>query len=317
MKFQRHVFTLFELLISIGLLVILSVALLRVFVLTGDFWSAGDEQARLYADAKTALSMISEDLENIVYQNTNSDGGTTPVTAPIWLEAWPISTSTKICSYTSYATVDGTPGAYTAALHMITRTTMRLTSNANSDICEVDYYFMPPTSDGTDWSTLFSRSGTLVRCCVDDNDSNEYNFLDRTSPTAMTMPQVFHQASDPDEVQGTLQKLITGVLDFRIYAWQKHTGDTAWNSANIPADLVTSDATPKQVVLAEINHSGDGQTGLNGAVDIVTIQILLTVMPPKRIDELRHITDSEEQKAYIHKYARTFRKTIGIKEVKP
>ena len=313
MKFRRHDFTLFELLISIALLVVLSVVLLRIFVLTGDFWSAGEEQARLYADAKTALSIISEDLENIVYQNTSA-AGTDAITAPLWLEAYDIDTAKKIYAYNSYAKVDGTPGAYTVALHMITRTGTGRDASAKSDICEVEYYFLPPTRDGTDWSTLVSGDGTLLRSCVDDHES-EYNFLGRTSST--TMPEIFHLASNPNNVQETPEELITGVLDFRVYAQIKRTGDTVWNDKRYPADLVNRNGD--RVVVMEINDNGEGQTDLKGAVGIDTIQIVLTVMPPKRIAELRAICLREqaasgaaravitrERNDFVFKYARTF-----------
>ncbi len=317
MRMQRKNFTLFELLISIGLLVILSVVLLRTLLLTGDFWSAGDEQARLYADAKTALSIISEDLDNIFYQNTsaNSPAGATDITAPLWLEAvaYP-SSPEKIRSYMSYQKqgVDTTIGDYGAALHMITRTGWGRSSSAKSDLCEVSYYFVPPTQSGDDWSSLYSGDGTLVRGCVDDSATG-YNFTGRTASTGMD--SIFAPTGSD------LKTLITGVLDFRVYAYQKKTD---WDTQQYPADLVSKSGD--QVVVAEVNEHGIGQTNLEGAVDIETIQIILTLMPPKRINELRSICLREknasgaakaeitrEREAFVFKYARTFRKTVRIR----
>lgn len=66
---RKSCFTLFELLISVGLLVVLSVVLLRTLVLTSDYWIKTDEQAQLQADAKTLFSLLSDDLGNLVYKS--------------------------------------------------------------------------------------------------------------------------------------------------------------------------------------------------------------------------------------------------------
>ena len=55
---RKSCFTLFELLISVGLLVVLSVVLLRTLVLTSDYWIKTDEQAQLQADAKMPTANI-------------------------------------------------------------------------------------------------------------------------------------------------------------------------------------------------------------------------------------------------------------------
>ena len=112
-KFTRKsCFTLFELLISVGLLVVLSVVLLRTLVLTSDYWIKTDEQAQLQADAKTLFSLLSDDLGNLVYK-PNEESDEAGFYAPLHLE------NDRLC--------------------MVTHTRVQTNTNTYSDVCKVAY----------------------------------------------------------------------------------------------------------------------------------------------------------------------------------
>ena len=182
MKFRRLGFTLFEILIAVALLVVLSVVLLRVFVLTADFWTAGDEQARLYADAKTALSILSEDLENAVYDTANVTTNTGN-TAPMFLEACEYTTSENLSAFNTISWYES--GKYGPWLHFVTRSKWTKDTHphshshkAMSEICKASYLFAPPTKTGNTRNIgllggAFSEDGELRRVCLSDFQWNQ------------------------------------------------------------------------------------------------------------------------------------------------
>ena len=129
-------FTLFELLISIGLLVVLAVVLLRTLFLTANYWNKTDERAQLQADAKIVFSLLTDELGNIVYQ-PKSDPSDSGFYAPILLEK-----------------VDGE-----SRLWFVTHSRLQNTDDhgeGESDVCKVAYRFVPST-------------GVLERACCGDN----------------------------------------------------------------------------------------------------------------------------------------------------
>ena len=128
---RKNCFTLFELLISVGLLVILSVVLLRTLVLTGDYWHKTDEQTQLQSDAKTLFGLLSDDLGNLVYAKSN--GG---FYAPLHIE------STRLC--------------------MVTHNRLQSESDgkaAYSDVSKAVYKFTAPSG---------SAAGRIERMCSSD-----------------------------------------------------------------------------------------------------------------------------------------------------
>jgi type II secretory pathway pseudopilin PulG len=300
-KKKQH-FTLFELLISVGLLVILTVVILRTLLLTTDFWSSSEEQARLYADAKTVFMLISEDLENIIYQQDTTASGDTSITdaskyitAPLWIGAMSYTGSKEpIDSYAGY------PGnkKYGASLHMITRTNRGLADAAYAYIAQVGYYFVPPTQSGADWSGTYSGDGELVRYCIGDN-STSYNFMNEKAVDKI------HPASI---ASSDLKEVVTGILDFRIHAYANASD---WNEAVYPADLVGRSGSRIKIVE---NKAGTGQTDLTGAKNIQTVLVMFTLIPPNRLEQLRQINNADERKTYLQKYSRTFRKTFRIRK---
>ena len=119
---RKSCFTLFELLISVALLVVLSVVLLRTLVLTSDYWIKTDEQAQLQSDAKTFFSLLSDDLGNLIYAPRTTAGG---FYAPLHLE------NNRLC--------------------MVTHTRVQTDSNTYSDVCKVAYKFDNSTKKLKRW----------------------------------------------------------------------------------------------------------------------------------------------------------------------
>ena len=137
---RKNCFTLFELLISVGLLVILSVVLLRTLALTGDYWHKTDEQAQLQADAKTLFSLLSDDLGNLIYAAAAADGG---FYAPLHIE------DNRLCMVT----------------HNRTQSKIN-TKEAHSDICKVIYHFVAPVGE---------TAGRVERKCSSDANATASN----------------------------------------------------------------------------------------------------------------------------------------------
>ena len=176
---RRSAFTLFEILIAIALLVVLSGVLLRVFVLVGDYWTTSEEQARLYADAKTALAILSEDLGNALYSPPTASSTDKEAVAPMWLEACEFDTDTNLVAFNNLSPYES--GKYGPWLHLVTRTmwgedTHGHDHEAKSDVRKVSYLFMPPSQTGAarDAGSLggaFSGDGELARVCRSDYEN--------------------------------------------------------------------------------------------------------------------------------------------------
>ena len=143
---RKSCFTLFELLISVGLLVVLSVVLLRTLMLTSDYWSKTDEQNQLQADAKTFFSLLSDDLGNLIY--TGNNGG---FYAPMDVEI------NRLCMVT-HNRLQGKIGS----------------KDPYSDVSKVVYLFTAPSG---------SASGKITRMCTSDAavNGNTLNKYDMTS----------------------------------------------------------------------------------------------------------------------------------------
>lgn len=181
---KSNFFTMFELLISVGLLVILSVVLLRTFALTADYWRKSDEQSSLQADAKTVFNMLSSELNNIIYQTPAVDNDT--FHAPILID----NNNRRICFVTHSRLQDG--------LLAEPRGTVPFT-----DICKVSYQFTAPSG---------GSSGVLRRYYAGDQNHGQFNF---TSTAAGTYyPDPLGTPSTPAEAV-----VINNVLDFNVTAY--------------------------------------------------------------------------------------------------
>ena len=62
MQARKKHFTLMELLISLSLLVVISVVVLRMLTMTGEYWHYSHEQSDVYLDGKVVFNMLGEEL---------------------------------------------------------------------------------------------------------------------------------------------------------------------------------------------------------------------------------------------------------------
>lgn len=325
---RRSAFTLFEILIAIALLVVLSGVLLRVFVLVGDYWTTSEEQARLYADAKTALAILSEDLSNALYSPPSASSTDKDAVAPMWLEACRYYEDGEKAESKNISVFDDilspyNSGQYGPWLHLVTRTMWGEDTHPHgekgckvmSDVRKVCYLFMPPSKTGEsrdagDLGGNFSGDGELARICRSDYENSCSIALgwrggvDMASEANTESTAYFPiTATIMSECKRTVA---TGVLDFRVYAYRQ--------SKSRPVALMTSGGATKSQ--SGVTDDTDGTSLRYGMTGVKRIQVVLTLIPPGRLAELRKLTDANKQKDYIYKHARTFRKTIRIKEMK-
>lgn len=294
---QRHNFTLFEMLISIGLLVVLSVVLLRTFALVSDFWRTTNNQTLSYADANVTLSNISEELSNIIY-NYEASGDEKKLKAPIYVGEQSV---TPACfSGTSNSVNKG------KVLCFLTRTQKGEEEDNTADfsnICKVAYIFYPPIQDETkDHSGINvddEPNGVLVRTFLNENDYS----LDSLKGTA-SMGQMFAFGS------ASLDLVISNVVDFNI---------TGYKFKN-PSDLSQG--------LEKVTSFNTAE----GGKDLVAIYINMRLMQPEMLKEFRNRyvlekTLSDEEKnnenkktlgrlEFLKKHSQVFTKAIWITPMK-
>ena len=193
---KSNFFTMFELLISVGLLVILSVVLLRTFALTADYWRKSDEQSSLQADAKTVFNMMSSELGNIIYQTPAANNDT--FHAPILID----NNNRRLCFVTHSRLQDG--------LIANPQGTVPFT-----DICKVSYQFTAPSG---------GSSGILRRYYAGDQVTSQFDFTSTAAgtyyPNPLGMPSTAAEAV-----------VINNVLDFNVTAY--NASSSAISVANI------------------------------------------------------------------------------------
>ena len=294
MQIKKKNFTLFELLISVGLLVILSVVLLRTFALTSDYWQYSKDQSEMYIDNKVVLSMLGDELSNIVYNYSNISGDyetekAQRLFAPINIKEFDLSNN--------LANIAGTDSNKAKALCFVAHT--RLDSEAkNSDICKIAYVYYPPRTNGfagynnLDEDKVPDRQhgGVLVRAILDEDDS-----FDLTG--GQTLDAYFNFATD------NMRQVVSGIIDFQIYAYKYVSTET--------------DVSKK---LQQLTSA----TGDKGYTEVRAIQLVYTYLPPKAFEDYRlnyqdkkscskHSSEDYcEQQAFLQKNARTFSRTFWI-----
>ena len=164
---RKNCFTLFELLISVALLVIVSVVLLRTLALTGDYWHKTDEQTQLQSDAKILFSLLSDDLGNMIYAKSN--GG---FYAPLHLENNRLCMVThnrlqsKINSIDAFCDVSKVIYKFTASS---ASTPGRIERMCSSDAAVIDnnHFDMSLTTSGTFYPATLDNKSTVIDTVVE------------------------------------------------------------------------------------------------------------------------------------------------------
>ena len=289
MKMQKKNFTLFELLISIALLVVLSVVLLRTMVLTADFWHYSNEQTNLYLDSKIVFNMLGEEISNIVYDyknyGDNAGDDNVKLVAPVYFQDTAFSTGATGFNR------EGSEISHGKALYFVSHTRRDNADTDKSDICKVTYKYYPPLKEEDDdvgYAAFKNNSnvpnrgknGVLVRKVVNIDDSS------------LAFEQEMKNFFNTTNSSG-LKEVIEGVIDFRIHFYEK--------------DNVKPISFPK---------ADDGKEKYKDFYEkLVAIRVSMTLLPINRMEEFRkdYLSASDDDKRhFLLKYSRTFSRTFWV-----
>ena len=281
MKMKKNNFTLFELLISVGLLVILAVVLLRTFMLTADYWKFSAEQSETYIDAKIVMAQLNEDISNMLYEKDPTSVAD-EIAVPLYSGSF-----TPIHHYSPVKL----PGSNTPkgwCLGMVTRVGRNdSTDEALSNICKVAYIYYPPAASGSvDISGLSSteqdringkENGVLLRGYITE-DTDNYLKGGETI-------QNFYSGA-----MSNVRQLSDGIIDFKIEPYKK-SGSS----------------------FALVSYTAGSKEGLKG---VDALRLSMTVMPTDKLTEYKKLLDDNaadaELTAFIHKHGRKFTRTYWV-----
>ena len=291
MKMRRKNFTLFEMLISASLLIVLTVILLRMFALTSDYWHYSEGKSNVYIDNKILFNLLNDELSNMIYDYSNA-AKDDAFHAPLY-----IGESNHNSSGTIKYPKDQGSGSYTSQeltkyqiISFVTRT-KRDSDAEHSDIAKVAYVFFPPLKDNSNGHSLLDntlvpgqKNGVVVRMIL--NEKTTTKFTGNQNIPGKGNTQDYYRF---DSQKG--KQVIDNVLDFSVTAY-KYASDNK--------------------TLEEAKPDADGYSGIKDARAIV---VTMTMLPPDKMTEfkLTYQDKSEtEQKDFLQKYARTFRRTFWI-----
>ena len=280
MKLRKKYFTLFEMLISATLLIFVAAVLLRMFVLTGDYWHYTDGQNNLYIDSKILFNLMDEELSNAVYDYSTATKSDT-LTAPLFV-------GTGNHGATNPISYKGNPLNSYTTLCFVTHS-KRDSDAKKSDICKVAYVFYPPLKEsssgysGLDASRVpGSKNGVIVRVNLDEDDSANFEGNQSLGD--------FYKFN-----LSNAKQVIDGVLDFKVTAYRYDSG----NSGEFHK-------------LVAVNTS----SGKEGFKDIRAIRVTMTIMAPEKCKEFRTVYQSkteDEQNDFLQKHSRAFSRMFWIK----
>ena len=274
MKTCKKNFTLFELLISIALLVVVAVVLVRMLALTGDYWHHSNEQSDVYVNNKVLFNMLADELGNIVYDYSNANDSNR-VHAPLFIGEFNAGSSGMI-------KVEGESLDKGRTICFVTHT-RRDSSTEDSDICKVAYVYYPPLLESSSgYSNLnddkvpCEKNGVIVRMILDEDDSTVF-----TGNQSMGDYFKFDLAN--------AKQVIEGVIDFQLYAYK------------IDSDEVLSEA-----------DAADSKGGLKNIRAIQVVVTMMPPERCKEFRTDYQDKSDDEQREFLQKYARTFSRTFWI-----
>lgn len=306
MKMQRKNFTLFELLISVGLLVILAVVLLRTLVLTTDYWKYSAEQSEVYNDAKMIMAQLNSDISNMLYRRSVSQATTTSeVAIPLY------SSHLNNATYTWMRNpFYGSNATFGWCIGMVTRTDMQIAQSGtagsvsttdsmnldHSNICKVVYVFYPPALSGnapfnSSNNIPGANNGVLVRGYVNENVNSTGLESGSHYLSGGRSLQNFYEGAMPSYNTATAVQMADGIIEFRLDPY-------SYNSSSRTFSAVST-------------TSNDGMSN----VDV--LRLTLTMMPVEKLNEYRDMVNDNsvsaaEREAYFNKHSRRFTRTYWV-----
>ena len=267
----------FELLISVGLLVILSVVLLRTFQLTADYWKFSAEQSDVYIDAKIIMSQLNDDISNMLYEAAPSSVDK-KISVPLYSGAFSPS-YTWIKPLKTNGDEDSSAAGW--CIGLVTR--VPATDEAPSGISKVAYIYYPPAAQGSSNPLANSEitgkdNGVLLRGTVDETTANYLN--------GGSTIQNFYSGA-----MSSVTQIADGILDFKLSAYTL-SGST--------------------FSLKNYNSANHNPKGLD---DISALRLTMTLMPADKLEEYKKLNASgskEEKQDFIHKHGRKFSRTFWV-----
>ena len=266
----------FELLISVGLLVILSVVLLRTFQLTADYWKFSAEQSDTYIDAKIIMTRLNDDISNMLYEMA-PESVDKKISVPLYTGSFTVS-------YTAIKPLnsDGSEGTARGwCVGLVTR--VPVTEENPSGISKVAYIYYPPAAQGSSNPLANSEitgkdNGVLLRGTVDETTANYLN--------GGSTIQNFYSGA-----MSSVTQIADGILDFKLSAYTL-SGST--------------------FSLKNYNSANHNPKGLD---DISALRLTMTLMPADKLEEYKKLNASgskEEKQDFIHKHGRKFSRTFWV-----
>ena len=276
MKKIRKNFTLFEMLISVGLLVILAVVLLRTLALTADYWKYSADQSEIYLNAKIVMGMLNDDISNMLYDKSPASNAK-EVSVPLYTGEFSPSGYTWITSIN-----DGNSKGW--CLGMVSRTAMSKNhDSSHSNICKVAYIYYPPKLSGThplagNSNIPGAENGVLLRGTQTEN-------TDAYLEGSKSLTDFYKDAMNNSE------QIADCIIEFRVDAFRKNA------SSYTRVDYA----------------SGDAQKGLT---NIDALRLTMTMMPEDKLDEYRKMVEknasADDKRDFIRKHGRRFNRTYWV-----
>lgn len=278
MQMRKNLFTMFELIISVGLLVIISVVLLKTFVLTSDFWKYSADQSQTFIDAKIVMNMLNEDISNALYEASPSDRAD-EIVVPLYAGSFTPS------GYTVFKDNDNN-NIKGWCLGLVTRTAG--SDRTLSNICKVAYVYYPPAASGNVSALNGNKvpgrnNGVLLRGEISE-DTDEY--LQMKSGETL---QNFYQSA-----MNSATQLADCIVEFKIE----------------PYSLSGSTFSKKSY-----SNADDSRKGLS---NVKALQLTMTLLSQDKFDEYKKLPnandiDRDDRKAFLHKHGRKFTRTFWLK----
>lgn len=277
MQMRKNLFTMFELIISVGLLVIISVILMKTFILTSDFWKYSADQSQTFIDAKIVMNMLNEDISNALYETSPSDQAD-EIVVPLYAGSF-TPTGYTVFKDNENDNIKGW------CLGLVTRTVG--SDRTYSNICKVAYVYYPPSANGNVSALNENKvpgrnNGVLLRGEISE-DTDDY--LRMQSGETL---QNFYQTAMNSAVQ-----LADCVVEFKIE----------------PYSLSGSSFSKKSYT------SADSRKGLSNVKALQLSMTLLSQDKFDEYKKLPYATASEreDRKAFLHKHGRKFTRTFWLK----
>ena len=283
MQMRKNLFTMFELIISVGLLVIISVILMKTFILTSDFWKYSADQSQTFIDAKIVMNMLNEDISNALYETSPSDQAD-EIVVPLYAGSF-TPTGYTVFKDNNYNDENENKNIKGWCLGLVTRTAG--SDRTLSNICKVAYVYYPPSASGNvsdlnENKVPGRNNGVLLRGEIAE-DTTDY--LKMKSGETL---QNFYQSA-----MNSATQLADCIVEFKIE----------------PYSLSGSSFSKKSYT------SADSRKGLS---NVKALQLSMTLLSQDKFDEYKKLPyaskiECEDRKAFLHKHGRKFTRTFWLK----